>query len=168
MNTRRLGIVVGCVGPLAGVAPAWAVEAGTSGFSFIGSLLQMLAALAIVVGIILLMYHAANKWLPKLSTAGGIGRYIRVLETRYLAPKQALVLVEIGGEYLLIGNSPAGIQLIKQIDMLEEIDLVEEPLAKLWQNPSAERFRKVLAGMMQGRDGADGSPSVGKGRDHEA
>ena len=169
MNGRSRDIIAGCVGPLIGIAPAWGAETGTGGFSFIGSLLQMLAALAIVVGLILLMYHAANKWLPRLSPSGGVNRYIRVLETRYLAPKQSLVLVEVGGEYLLLGNSPAGVQLIKQIDMLEEIDVVEEPLARIWQHQSAERFRKVLAGMLQGREGgaATSRPATER-RDHAA
>lgn len=132
---------------------ASAAESATSSFSFLGSLLQMLAALAVVIGLILLMYYAANRWLPTLSPTRGINRYIRVLETRYLAPKQALVLVEVGGEYLLLGSSPTGVQLIKQIDMLEEIDVIEEPLAALWQHQAAERFRTILAGMMKGKNG---------------
>lgn len=139
---------------VAAVESAHAADGAAGGFSFLGSLLQMFAALAIVIGMILLMYYAANRWLPKLSPAGGMGRYIRVLETRYLAPKQSLVLVEVGGEFLLISSSPTGIQLVKQVDMLEEIDVIEEPLAKLWQNPAAERFRTVLAGMMKGKNGA--------------
>ncbi len=131
---------------------ASAAETVSSSFSFLGSLLQMLAALAVVIGLILLMYYAANRWLPALSPTRGISRYIRVLETRYLAPKQALVLVEIGGEYLLLGSSPTGVQLIKQIDMLEEIEVIEEPLAAIWQQQTAARFRTILAGMMKGKN----------------
>jgi flagellar protein FliO/FliZ len=129
-----------------------AADTTPGGFSFFGSLIQMFAALAFVIGIILLMYYAVNKWLPRLSPAGGISRYIRVLETRYLAPKQALVLVEVGGEYLLVGSSPEGVTLIKQINMLEEIEVIEEPLVKLWQNPTADRFRSVLSGVMKSKN----------------
>ena len=135
----------------AAAAPAFAADSATSSFSFIASLLQMLAALAVVVGLILLAYYATNRWLPAFSAPRGISRYIRVLETRFLAPKQAVILVEVGGEYLLLGSSPAGVQLIKQIDMLEEIEVIEQPLATLWQSQAAERFRTVLADMLKSR-----------------
>ena len=154
---RPMAAALALLSPL----PALAAGAEGGGFSFIGSLLQMMAALAVVIGLILLAYYAANRWLPTLAPTRGINRYIRVLETRYLAPKQALVLVEVGGEYLLLGSSPTGVQLIKQIDMLEEIDVVEEPLAALWQRQAAERFRTVLAGMMKHKQGQ--GPQAGQG-----
>jgi len=144
-------LIAGCL--MLGAGTAQAADGAADGFSFLGSLIQMFAALAIVIGIILLLYYAANRWQRMLSPAGTVSRYIRILETRHLAPKQALVLVEVGGEYLLVSNSPSGIQLIKQINMLEEIDVIEEPLARLWQNPAADRFRTLLAGMMKGKAG---------------
>jgi flagellar protein FliO/FliZ len=155
------GLLLSCSGLLLGARTAGAADGAAGGFSFLGSLIQMFAALAIVIGLILLLYYAANKWLRVISPVGGAPRYLRVLETRYLAPKQALVLVEVGGEYILIGSSPAGVQLIKQIDMLEEIDVIEEPLAMLWQHPTANRFRTMLAGMMKNRGNGTTPPSSG-------
>ena len=57
-------------------------------------------------------------------------KHIRLIETRYLGPKKALMLMEVGGEYLLLSSSENGLTLIKQIDMLEEIEVVEENLAQ--------------------------------------
>ena len=55
-----------------------------------------------------------------------LSKHIRLIETRYLGPKKALLLVEVGGAYLLLSSSDTGLMLIKQIDMLEEIEVIEE------------------------------------------
>ena len=103
----------------------FASESGGGGYSLLGSLIQMLAALAVVVGLILLFHYAANRWLR--TSQGGLGapRYIRLIETRYLAPKKSLVLVEVGGEYLLLASAGEGLQLIKHVNMLEDIEVLE-------------------------------------------
>ena len=96
-------------------------------FSFLASLLQMIAALALVVGLILITWHFSSKLMKGLPVGHQLfSKHIRVVETRYLGPKKSLVLVEVGGEYLLLSSSDGGLNFIKQIDMLEEIEVVEE------------------------------------------
>ncbi|NMC74367.1 MAG: flagellar biosynthetic protein FliO [Geobacteraceae bacterium] len=110
-----------------------------SGFSVAGSLLQMMASLGIVVGVIFIARHLVGR-----IQKGGLGkgaqpRYLRVVETRFLGPKKSLVLVEAGGEYLLLGSTSDGISLIKQIDMVENIEVIEDlspsarPANPLWE-----------------------------------
>jgi flagellar protein FliO/FliZ len=53
-------------------------------------------------------------------------KHIRLVETRYLGPKKALLLIEVGGEYLLLSSSDNGLTLIKQINLLEDIEVIEE------------------------------------------
>lgn len=90
------------------------------------SALQMTASLAIVVGIIYLLYYLASRKL-RLGIPGG-SRFsrIRVIENRFLAPKKSLMLVEVNGEYLLLANTNEGLSLIKQVEMLEEIEVIGE------------------------------------------
>lgn len=109
------------------LAPFPAVAAGgkESGFSLGASLVQMLGSLAVVLGLIYLITHLSRRWFK-----GGVGfkgrqSNIRVVETRHLGPKKSLLLVEVAGEYLLLSNGSEGISLIKQIDMLEEIEVLE-------------------------------------------
>lgn len=109
--------------------PSLASAADNSGheFSFLASFLQMIAALALVVGLILITWHFSGKLMKRLP--GGqqlLSKHIRLIETRYLGPKKALLLIEVGGEYLLLSSSDTGLALIKQIDMLEEIEVIEE------------------------------------------
>jgi flagellar protein FliO/FliZ len=99
--------------------------AGASGGTELaGSVAQMLGSLVLVVGIILILYYLAGRFLKM--PQGGQSRYIRVVETRHLAPKKSLVLVEVAGEYLLLSNSGDRVSFIKQVDMVEEIEIVDE------------------------------------------
>jgi flagellar protein FliO/FliZ len=118
---KRLAVLL--MGSL--LVPACAFAAG-GGPDIAGSLAQTVGSLILVVGIILILYWAAGKFM-KLPKGGGNSRYMRVVETRHLAPKKSLVLVEVGGEYLLLSNSGEGVTFIKQIEMLEEIEVVEQP-----------------------------------------
>ncbi len=67
-----------------------------------------------------------------------VSKHIRLVETRYLGPKKALLLVEVSGEYLLLSSSDNQLGLIKRIDMLEEIEVIEE-------KPEQSGFSAVLA-----------------------
>lgn len=131
---------------LAGLAafPAYSAEGSGTGVSLLGSFLQMIASLAVVIGIIFLFSHLANRWL-KNGPAAGVPRYIRLVETRHLGPKKSLMLVEVGGEYFLLGNSADGMQLIKQIDMLEEIEVVGQQESMWGEGGLRSMAEKALA-----------------------
>lgn len=145
-------------------AAAFAAEGtGTSGFSFVSGFFQMVASLAIVVGMILLTYHLANRFLKGNLVKKSVPRYIRVVENRFLAPKKSLMLVEVGGEYLLLGSTETGLNLIKQVDMLETIEIVEELSASSRSAAGSAGFRdwaRSLAEIIQKKAG--GAVHLGK------
>jgi flagellar protein FliO/FliZ len=125
--------------------PSIASAAESSGheFSFLASFLQMIAALALVVGLILITWHFSGKLMRGLPAGSPLhSKHIRLIETRYLGPKKALLLVEVSGTYLLLSSSDSGVALIKQIDMLEEIEVIEE-------NPEQSRFATLLNRLRQ-------------------
>lgn len=97
----------------------------------------MLAALGLVLGLILLVYYGSTRLLRKLPVLSQGNRNIRVVEVKSLGPRKALVLVEVGGEYLLLASSGDQLTYIKSVDMLEEIELVEE-------SPVSQSFRSLL------------------------
>ncbi|MDD2270781.1 MAG: flagellar biosynthetic protein FliO [Desulfuromonadaceae bacterium] len=108
-------------------------------FSFLASLLQMIAALALVVGLILITWHFSGKLMKRLPVGQQLlSKHIRLIETRYLGPKKALLLVEVGGEYLLLSSSDTALTFIKQINMLEDIEVIEE-------SPEQGSFATLLA-----------------------
>ena len=112
-------------------------------FSFMASFFQMIAALAIVIGLILVTWYFSGKLMKGLP--GGqylASKHIRLIETRYFGPKKSLVLVEVGGEYLLLSNSDNRLTLIKRINMLEDIEIIEE-------KPEQSGFSAILARLRQ-------------------
>jgi flagellar protein FliO/FliZ len=113
-------------------------------FSFLASFLQMIAALAIVIGLILVTWHFSGKLMRGLPGGHHLSsKHIRLVESRYLGPKRALMLVEVGGEYLLLSSSDNQIRLIKKIDMLEEIEVIEEEREQNTFNSILARLRQT-------------------------
>jgi flagellar protein FliO/FliZ len=137
--------VKGAASALLLVLPSIAFAADGSGqeFSFLASILQMIAALALVVGLILVTWHFSGKLMRRLPVGQQLlSKHIRLIETRYMGPKKALILVEVAGEYLLLSSSDTGLALIKQIDMLEEIEVIEE-------KPEQSSFATLLTRLRQ-------------------
>jgi len=108
---------------------ASAAEGPTSGasFGFLSSFLQMIAALLLVIGLILLVYYVSTRLMRKIPALRPGNQHIRLLEVRAMGPRKALILIEIAGEYLLLASSGDQLSLIKQIQMLEEIEVIDEP-----------------------------------------
>jgi len=124
---------------------AAAADGGEGGASFIASFLQMLASLAVVIGAIYLCYYLFTRWAKGNLNLGIKPRHqhIRLVESRFLAPKKSLLLVEVGGEYLLLGSSGEGLSLIKQIE-----GIAEELPAGEAARPAAELFQEKLNAFM--------------------
>ena len=124
-------------------AVASAAEQAGQQFSFLASFLQMMAALALVIGLILVTWHFSGKLLRGLPVGHQLrSKHIRIIETRYLGPKKSLLLIEVGGEYLLLANGDTGLSLIKEISMFEDIEVLEE-------EPVAGGFLSLLNRMRQ-------------------
>jgi flagellar protein FliO/FliZ len=106
-------------------------QAGSGDFSFLSSFLQMIAALLLVVGLILLTYYFSTRLMRKIPALRSGSQHIRVLEVRALGPRKTLVLIEVAGEYLLLASSGDHLNLIKQVPMLEEIEVLDESSDRL-------------------------------------
>lgn len=148
-------------GAAAWLAPGAALAAGgQGGASLLMLSLQMAASLAVVVGLIYLLLHLSSRWFKLGAPTRGGERHIRLVETRHLAPKKSLLLVEVGGEYLLLGSSGDNLSFIKQIDILEEIEVVDDsekqpPVTALFQGKLDAMAAKIAA-IKQGRADSPG------------
>lgn len=129
MTHAQVSCVVGVLLPTVAVASEGGLQA-SGGVSLFSSFLQMALALLVVVGLILLVYYGTTRLVKAVPSFGQAGRLIRVLEVRPLGPRKALVLVEVGGEYLLLASTDNQLALIKQINMVEEIEVLEERPAR--------------------------------------
>lgn|GEM_PF-638951 len=95
-------------------------------FSFFSSFLQMLAALSIVIGLILVTRHFSGKLLKGIIPTQQNSKHIRIVETRYLGPKKSLIVAEVGGEYFLLASTDTTISLLREVSIIEDIEVLEE------------------------------------------
>jgi flagellar protein FliO/FliZ len=127
------------------VACAAAGKSG-EGESMTAAVFQMMASLALVLGIIYLIYYVFNRWFKGIGMGKMRSGHIRVVETRYLAPKRSLMIVEVGGEYLLLGSGSEGMQLIKKLENGDEFGAHD---AASTPRLSPEVFRKTFDDLLE-------------------
>ncbi len=92
--------------------PVWAADPIAEP-SLLGSALKMVAALAVIIGILLLFYAATKKgyaFLPQKK--GGL---IKVIETRPLGGRKFLCIVRVRNEELLLGLSNDRIECLSKL-----------------------------------------------------
>jgi flagellar protein FliO/FliZ len=139
---RATAVLVSLVFPAVACA---ASGKGLEGGSMTGAVFQMFASLAIVIGVIYLLYYVSNRWFKGMAGGRAGAGLIRVVETRYLGPKRSLMIVEVAGEYLLLGNGSEGVQLIKKLETGDEFDScnLDSP-----PQTTPEAFLKKFDGML--------------------
>ncbi len=80
--------------------------------SLFTSLLKMLAALAIVLGVLVGSLFLFRKLLRGSPLSAGAQEVIRVVSTRHLGPKNMIVLVDVLGQVLIVGVGQAQMSLL--------------------------------------------------------
>jgi flagellar protein FliO/FliZ len=81
----------------------------------VSSAMQMLTALGIVVGGLLVVFYLLRRFL-KRDVGGGKGRLIRVIASQYIGIKKNIALVEVPGTILVLGISNDKISLLTKIE----------------------------------------------------
>lgn len=137
----------GAVSALLVILPTLACAESPSSqeYSFLSSFIQMVAALSIVIGLILLTRYAASKMAGGALPSRFASKHIRLVETRHIAPKKSLLLIEVGGEYLLLANCEDRLSLVKQVHLVEDIEVIEE--SDVNQNSFGGALRNMLKRM---------------------
>lgn len=108
---KGLSCIILLLLPMAGLA----ADAGSAGndVSLLTPALKMLGALAVIIGLLLLIYAASRKgfgFLPKQREGS-----IKVLETKPLGGKKFLCLVSVRGQEMLLGLSHDRIECLSKL-----------------------------------------------------
>lgn len=101
------------------------------------TLLQLLGALILIV-----VFIYASVWLMKRYTTGKAnsgGNVVTIVERKHLAPKQALYVLKVGEQHLLLGATENGINKICEVKLTDTESAGKQP------NKSQEsRFSQML------------------------
>ncbi len=95
-----------------------------STLDFLASLLKMISALAIVLGVMLAGLWAVRRFMNNTGAKVDDGQMIRVLSTRYLGPKSSILLLDVLGSVIVVGVSGTQMTLLTTItdeDSLERL-----------------------------------------------
>lgn len=110
------------------------------------SLLQVLFGLAVVLGAIV-----GLAWLFKRVSGGMLGASgrLKVVSGTMVGPKERVVIVELEGEWLVLGVTPQQVNLLSKLPRPEgaeiEVAPAAEPFAR-WLKAAMDKSRKDKAG----------------------
>lgn len=124
---------------LSDVAPPLAVKA-PSGPELALQLTQVLVSLGLVLGLIF-----ALAWFVRRRPRVAGQRHIDVVERLSLGQKDQLVLVKVAGQSLLLGVSPAGIQMLQALDPETLTQSTQSP------QPAESNFAAQLSQLLAAR-----------------
>lgn len=124
--------------------PAAQAAMPMAGSGITGQLLQLLLGLLLVVGLIFLLAWLMRR-VQQLGPRGG--QVIKVVASQALGPRDRLVLVQVGGEQLLLGLTPGRIA---------PLHVLKEPVHLPDGEPASTEFAQRLMELL-GKDQKDKS-----------
>ena len=87
--------------------------------------MKMFSMLAVVLGVMFLLFFGFKKYVLKNTMFGGGEKLVNVLGSGFLGPKKNIVLVEVAGEVLVLGMSQDHIALLTSITDPEKIEEIK-------------------------------------------
>ncbi|WON86052.1 MULTISPECIES: flagellar biosynthetic protein FliO [Chromobacterium] len=131
---------------LAAAATATAAPSPAAAPSPFMSLLQVLFGLAVVLGAIVGM-----AWLFKRLSGGMLGasNRLKVVSGTLVGPKERVVIVELEGEWLVLGVTPQQVNLLSKLPRPEGAEIEAAPAAEpfaRWLKAAMDKSRNSKAG----------------------
>lgn len=120
---KRSAIIV-AVASTARSAPARAAE---EGFDPTAATVKMMAALALIIGLLLIAMWLLKKFRPTQLALGGANRAVEVLARTMLTPKAGLSVVKVGGKVLVLGVTDQQVNLVAELTDPEAIESLTAP-----------------------------------------
>ncbi|WP_341304990.1 flagellar biosynthetic protein FliO [Pseudomonas sp. TMP25] len=137
-------LLLGLLLPFAATAAEPAAQAvaplASSGMG--GQLLQLLLGLLLVIGLIFLLAWLVRR-VQQIVPRGG--QVINIVATQALGPRDRLVLVQVGGEQVLLGLTPGRIT---------SLHVLKEPVSVPTAQPASGEFAQRLMELL-GKDQKD-------------
>ena len=93
---------------------------------FFSSLIKMISALAVVVGIMIAAMYCIKKYMKGTGTGIDDGRFIKILSTRYIGPKCSIMLVDILDSVIAIGLANNQITMLTTISDQKSLERLND------------------------------------------
>ena len=115
---------------------------------FIFNLIKMISALALVLGLMVVLYYLVRKtrWGGTSMAASNI---IHVIAHRMLGSKKGIAIVSVAGEYLVLGIGKDQVSMLGKIESAQGI----ETLTGLDKQRDSRPFSGILSSILESRKG---------------
>lgn len=119
------------------------------------AIFKVLGSLAVVIGLMMIVVW----WIKKLGIGKGVmrkGSLINILDTRMIAPKKYVAVLEVGGEFVVVGVTDQNINFLTRLET--ETELLRENLPPGSTPPVAMPFAASLTAAVnkfRKKDGKD-------------
>jgi len=123
----------------------------TSSPDLVSGAFQMLTALGIVLGGLLLIFYFMKRFLTR-DGGGTNGQLIQVIASQYIGAKKSIALVQVPGAILVIGVSNDNISMLTKIEDPANIEAIQQEASGMSSSFSdhlqrlAARFKSAKTG----------------------
>ena len=100
--------------------------------SLMSSFLNMIFALAIILGLLLGAVYLLKKFLPNVAPTLGDNSMINIVSARSLGPKSSIMIVEILSKVVVIGVSADKLSYLTEISGEEALERLKNFKHKSW------------------------------------
>ncbi len=110
---------------------------------------KMFSSLALVLGVMFMVFYVFKKFVLKNGLMGGNTQTIKILGTGVLGPRKSVSLVEVAGEILVLGISNDNISLLSKIEDEEKIEEIKTApnatISSAWKNVKKDKATPVAS-----------------------
>ena len=111
------------------------------------SLLKIISALAVTVGVMIVVAYLFKKIVKKGGGAINGKELIKILSAKYIGPKNSIILIDVLGNIMVIGVSSSKISLLTEIVDSESLEQLKDING---QKGKIVPFSGYLKGLLKG------------------
>ena len=126
---------------------------------FFSSLVKMISALAVVLGIMIGAMFFLRKFIKGTGTNLDDGNYIKIISTRYIGPKCSIMLMDVLNSIIVVGIANNQITMLttisdsKSLEKLNDLDRGKKNSVSLLDNLTSYRSKLLAVGQTRKRSG---------------
>jgi len=110
----------------------------------IPAFLKIASALAVTVGVMIVVAYLFKKIAKKTGTVIGNENLIKILSVKYLGPKSSIMLIDVLGNIMAIGISSGGISMLTEIVDPESLEQLKDIQGQKGKRKSFPDYLKEL------------------------
>jgi flagellar biosynthetic protein FliO len=124
---------------------------------FISSLVKMISALAVVLGIMIAAMYFFKKFIKGSGTSIDDGKFIKIISTRYIGPKCSIMLMDVLNSIIVVGIANNQITMLttisdsKSLEKLNDSDRGKKNSVSLFDNLTSYRSKLLASGQTRRR-----------------